>query len=79
MTAHRLRAGVSYVDGDFGRDSREEKRRTPSRPYLSLVFPVPSFSQLLFRFLPRGLRVVTTEVTTLHHKQFVDGIVNRRV
>lgn len=26
-----------------------------------------------------GLRVVTTEVTTLHHEQFVDGIVNRRV
>lgn len=26
-----------------------------------------------------GLRVVTTEVTTLHHEQFVDGVVNRRV
>lgn len=26
-----------------------------------------------------GLRVITTEVTTLHHEQFVDGIVNGRV
>lgn len=26
-----------------------------------------------------GLRVITTEVTTLHHEQFVDRIVNSRV
>lgn len=29
--------------------------------------------------ISRGLRMVTTEVTTLHHEQFVDGVVNRRV
>lgn len=26
-----------------------------------------------------GLRVIAAEVTTLHHEQFVDGIVNGRV
>lgn len=26
-----------------------------------------------------GLRVITTEITTLHHEQFVDRIVNSRV
>lgn len=67
------RAGTSYVD-EAGGEPVARKRAEHCfifSPFLSFFF--------VFFFSFRGLRVVTTEVTTLHHKKFVDGIVNRRV
>lgn len=78
LMTHRLCAGTSYADGVRVNQSQEKEENIIfffSFPFFFLLFRI----FLCFPLFSQRLRMVTTKITTLHHKQFVDWIMNRSV